>query len=97
MRISDWSSDVCSSDLIGAGLRELRGLRIGRLASGRFRIRSAGGQEDRQTDNAEGTPQKPRKRRTHHTAEQDPPPNKGTVSKLAAATSRRLTNQTKSC
>src|SRR3546814_4648891 len=30
MRISDWSSDVCSSDLLGAGEREIEaGARIG--------------------------------------------------------------------
>src|SRR3546814_11433718 len=28
MRISDWSSDVCSSDLIGQALRENSGLRV---------------------------------------------------------------------
>src|SRR3546814_17242929 len=28
MRISDWSSDVCSSDLIGGGVAEPHGLRL---------------------------------------------------------------------
>src|SRR3546814_18534783 len=32
MRISDWSSDVCSSDLIGAGQRARQRATFGRLA-----------------------------------------------------------------
>src|SRR3546814_2396727 len=32
MRISDWSSDVCSSDLVGAGRCEMVGLSLSRRA-----------------------------------------------------------------
>src|SRR3546814_13952146 len=38
MRISDWSSDVCSSDLIAAGDAGLQGLGTGRLDRGQAMV-----------------------------------------------------------
>src|SRR3546814_5928594 len=55
MRISDWSSDVCSSDLIGTGplphpttqRQYPMGGRVGERAGAEFRIRGSGGERDR--------------------------------------------------
>src|SRR3546814_8165450 len=41
MRISDWSSDVCSSDLIGVALREMAAMKEGLRSALRQRTRLA--------------------------------------------------------
>src|SRR3546814_20263595 len=50
MRISDWSSDVCSSDLLGVGLRSTRGDRMRDAVAEVFGQQSQGDRLQRAVD-----------------------------------------------
>src|SRR3546814_10697991 len=91
MRISDWSSDVCSSDLEGLKQRASRLLAAPLLRSGRGR-RAAPGEGPAFPTNKPPLPQQTRSRRAGRLIQTHTPEPQGCATPTSDRTSTRLTS-----